>query len=55
MVNEERLVQLFIKLVENDSVSGREEKVGDFLKQYFRQRNLQVEEDNAGEVLQGSS
>lgn len=55
MVNEERLVQLFIQLVETDSISGREGKVRDFLKQYFSQRGLQVEEDNAGEILQGSS
>lgn len=55
MVNEKRLVQFFIQLVETDSVSGREEKVSDFLRQYFNQRGLPVEEDNAGEILQGSS
>ena len=55
MVNEKRLVQLFIQLVETDSVSGREERLSDYLKQYFNQYGLQVEEDNAGDVLQGTS
>jgi tripeptide aminopeptidase len=55
MVNEERLVQLFIQLVEKDSVSGQEENISNFLKQYFNQRGLQIEEDNAGEILQGTS
>ncbi len=55
MVNEERLVQFFIQLVEKDSVSGREEKVSNFLKQFFSQRGLPVEEDNAGEILKGTS
>lgn len=55
MVNEKRLVQLFIQLVEADSVSGRKKKLRDYLKQYFNQYGLQVEEDNAGGVLQGTS
>lgn len=55
MVNEERLVKLFVQMVETDSVSGREEKLSDFLKQHFSQRGLSVEEDNAGEILQGRS
>ena len=55
MVNEERLVQFFTQLVEKDSVSGGEENVSNFLKQYFNQRGLMVEEDNAGEILKGTS
>ena len=55
MLNEKRLVELFIQLVETDSVSGHEGKIRDLLKGHFALRGLEVEEDKAGEILGGQS
>lgn len=55
MVNEKKLVELFVRLVETDSVSGHEGKVRDLIKQHFALRGLNVEEDKAGEILGGES
>lgn len=55
MVNRQRLVSRFIKLVETGSVSGQEGKLRDLLKAEFYRRGLDAEEDNAGEILKGQS
>lgn len=55
MVNRQRLVSRFIKLVETGSVSGQEGKLRDLLKADFYRRGLDAEEDNAGEILKGQS
>lgn len=55
MVNENRLVELFISLVETDSVSGHEGKIRDLLEQHFIARGLKLEEDGAARVLNGDS
>lgn len=55
MLDKQRLVDLFVHLVETDSVSGREGKIRDLLVQHFTMRGLQPEEDNAGEILNTQS
>lgn len=55
MVNEKRLVELFIRLVETDSVSKKEDKVRDLIIEFFTTRGVKVEEDRAGELLKGRS
>ncbi|HWP95888.1 MAG TPA: M20/M25/M40 family metallo-hydrolase [Syntrophomonadaceae bacterium] len=55
MVNEQRLVDLFISLVQTDSPSGREGGLRDLLKEIFAQRGLKAEEDQAGPQLGGQS
>ncbi len=55
MVNRQRLISKFIKLVETSSVSGHEGELRDLLKEEFSPRNLEVEEDNAAEILGGQS
>ncbi|MGS0764059.1 M20/M25/M40 family metallo-hydrolase [Syntrophomonas curvata] len=55
MVDERRLVDLFIRLVETDSVSGHEGRVRDLLKQHFSARGFEPEEDDAAGILNGNS
>ncbi len=55
MVNKERLINNFIKMVETDSVSFKEGKMRDLIKSEFTMRGLEVEEDNAGEMLNGEA
>lgn len=53
MVNKQRLIESFIRMVETDSVSFQEGKMGELIKSEFAQRGIEVEEDNAAELLQG--
>ncbi len=55
MVNRERLLKLFIDLVEIDSPSGHEGAIRDFLNKLWRERGLNVYEDQAGQKLGGDS
>ncbi|MBP1762305.1 MAG: tripeptidase [Firmicutes bacterium] len=55
MVNEERLVQHFMKMVEISSPSGEEAAFRDYLRQYFSNRGAICVEDQAGEMLEGNS
>jgi tripeptide aminopeptidase len=55
MVNEERLVKHFMKMVEISSPSGDEAAFRDYLKQYFSDRDAVCMEDQAGEILGGNS
>lgn len=55
MINRERLVANFIKMVETASVSGQEGAFRDLLKAEFALRGLEVEEDGAGKILNGES
>jgi tripeptide aminopeptidase len=55
MVNKKRLIDSFMRMVETDSVSGQESRMRDLLKEEFSKRGLEMEEDNAGEVLGGDS
>ncbi len=51
MVNEERLVQEFVDLVQISSPTRQERKVADYLKARLGELGLSVEEDNAGEKI----
>ena len=55
MINRERLIGSFVKMVEIASVSGQEGAFRDFLQAEFALRGLSAEEDRAGEILQGNS
>lgn len=55
MVNKERLLQSFVKLVETDSPSMREGKVRDLLKAELSRRGIVSEEDRAAESLGGEA
>lgn len=55
MINEQRLVQNFMSMVEIPSVSGREREMCDFLIAAFKERGLQPEEDGAGPIVGGES
>lgn len=55
MINEERLKNLFIELVEIDSPSGFEAQLRDYLRNIWQQRGLSIEEDEAGQKLGGNS
>ena len=55
MINEERLVQHFMKMVEISSPSGEEAVFRDYLIQYFNDRSAVCVEDQAGEMLEGNS
>ncbi len=55
MVNEERLVKHFMKMVEISSPSGEEAAFRDYLRQYFNERGAVCMEDQAGAMLEGNS
>ncbi len=55
MVNEKRLVDLFINLVETDSTSRHESRIRDLLIRHFKARGLNPEEDGAAGILNGDS
>ena len=55
MVNAERLIKHFMDLVEIGSPSGEEAAFRDYLISYFTDRNQTSEEDQAGEMLEGTS
>lgn len=55
MVNKERLVDLFVRLVEVDSESGNEAKFKDYLIEEFTTRELQAIEDGVAPIVGGNS
>jgi tripeptide aminopeptidase len=55
MVNQERIVQEFMHLVQISSPSKHERKVADYLIQRLENLGLSIQEDNAGEVIGGDS
>ncbi|MGE5390606.1 MAG: M20/M25/M40 family metallo-hydrolase [Deltaproteobacteria bacterium] len=55
MVNEQRLLQLFIRLVETDSPSGKEGKLRDLLREEFQRLGYQAVEDGAADLLGGDT
>lgn len=55
MVNEKRLIDLFIKLVETSAESGAESKFRDLLIDLFNQRGLEAIEDNSSSIVGGDS
>lgn len=55
MVNEKRLLENFIKMVETASVSGQEAAMRDLLQEQFRQLGLTAVEDGAAATVGGNS
>lgn len=55
MVNADRLVKLFMEMVEISSVSGQESAFRDYLQRHFSARGLHCMEDEAGTALAGNS
>ncbi len=55
MVNADRLIKLFMEMVEVCSVSGQEGAFRDYLKHHFAERGLPSEEDDAGTLLGGDA
>jgi len=55
MINEERLLQRFIKLVETDSPSGQEGKIRDLLCNELSRLGYRAREDGAAELLGGDA
>ncbi len=55
MVNKERLITNFIKMVKVDSLSGQEKAFRDLLQSEFARLGLAAQEDDAGKILKGGS
>lgn len=55
MVNHDRLIGLFMEMVQISSVSGQEGAFRDYLINYFAARGLQGEEDDAADFTGGDS
>lgn len=55
MINEDRLIRQFIKLVETGSPSKQEGPVRDLLRKAFENRGLTVHEDQAGQQISGNA
>ncbi|MFV0343788.1 MAG: M20/M25/M40 family metallo-hydrolase [Anaerocolumna sp.] len=55
MINRDRLVNEFFKLVAIDSVSFKERKMADVLKAYLKELGFTVYEDDAGEIYHGNA
>ena len=55
MVNNDRLINEFLHLVQIDSLSGKERQIADYLKQKLTSMGLAVKEDMAGEKAGGNA
>lgn len=55
MVNKERLVKEFCKLVEVDALSFHEREMADILMGYLKELGFLVQEDNAGDYYKGNA
>ncbi len=55
MINQQRIIENFVAMVEIASVSSKEGKIRDYLLAEFSGRGLQVEEDQAGDLVNGES
>lgn len=54
MINRERLVDSFIKMVKVDSPSKQELDMANYITSYLKERNIEVKMDNAGEKIGGN-
>ncbi len=54
-INQERLVNEFLTLVQIDSFAGREREIADYLIDALSQLSLEVTEDDAGETIEGNA
>ena len=55
MINESRLVNLFLDLCNINSPSLQEREIVAWTKKYLQDLGLQVSEDNAGEIIGGNA
>jgi tripeptide aminopeptidase len=55
MINESRLADLFLKLIQIDAPALKERAVVDWTKSYLSELGLEVYEDNAGEKIGGNA
>lgn len=55
MINQDRLVQTFLELVQLDSESKRERQVADYVKEKLINMGYTVQEDNAGAAFGGDT
>ncbi|MFW6022694.1 MAG: M20/M25/M40 family metallo-hydrolase [Halanaerobiaceae bacterium] len=55
MINKDRLINLFMELVQIDSISKEERDMADRLIEIFKTLDLQAREDNAGEKIGGNA
>ncbi|NLY54052.1 MAG: M20/M25/M40 family metallo-hydrolase [Firmicutes bacterium] len=55
MVNQDRIVQEFLELVQIDSAPGQERQLADALKAKLEALGLEVVEDSAGEAIDGNA
>ncbi len=55
MINEDRVKQLFLDLVQINSPSRHERGVADYVSAKLRSLGLEVEEDNAGSAFGGDT
>ncbi|HHX02093.1 MAG TPA: M20/M25/M40 family metallo-hydrolase [Firmicutes bacterium] len=54
-INQERLVNEFLSLVQIDSFAGEEREMADYLRRQLTKLGLDVTEDNAGKTIDGSA
>jgi tripeptide aminopeptidase len=55
MMNAERLIKTFVDLCRIPSPSGREGRVAEYVKQWIKPYDLTVQEDDAGQALNGEA
>jgi len=55
MINEKRLIEIFLKLIAINSPSKNERQLVDYLTAYLQNLNLTVSEDKTGEKIGGNS
>lgn len=53
-INQKRLINTFKQLVAIDSISRAEREMGDYVTQQLQELGLEVQEDNAGELIGGN-
>jgi tripeptide aminopeptidase len=51
MINEKRLINLFLELVQIDSPTGSEDKIAEFIFKYLKREKIKVEKDNFGNLI----
>lgn len=49
-MNEERLIRQFMDMLQVDSESGDERQIADYLKEHFKQFNVEITEDDSAEI-----
>ena len=55
MNHSDRLVDIFLQLVEIDAISKKEKPVAQFIKTFFENLNIKTSEDQAGKIVNGNT